>query len=80
MFVVALDEFDRVLYEDHSINRWAESLTLFAKIVKFRVFRTTPIILVLNRVDLLEKKLVAKEKEGVNLDDYFPELGLGTDY
>ena len=55
-------------------------MNLFRKTPNLKVFNSTPFVLILTRIDLLEKKLAAKEKEGANLDDYFPDLGLGNDY
>jgi GTPase SAR1 family protein len=57
IFVTALSEYDQVLYEDESVNRLKESLTLFDEICNSRWFRTTSMILFLNKRDLFATKL-----------------------
>ena len=39
-----------------------------------------PFVLLLNKIDLLVKKLERFEKQGVNLNDHFPTLRLGFKY
>jgi len=65
VFVAALSEFDQVLFEDETMNRFDEALDLFAQIVNSKWFKETSMILFLNKKDLFEKKL--KEK---NFADY----------
>lgn len=79
IFVAAVSEFNQKLFEDNNMSRTAETEQLFQNTVKFRVFRETPFALFLNKVDLLELKLKNMEEKGENLDDYFPQLNLGTD-
>jgi len=57
VFVAALPEYDQVLFEDESMNRMDEAITLFEQIVNSKWFRETAIILFLNKRDLFETKL-----------------------
>lgn len=58
VFVAAVSEYDEVLFEDSTMNRMAEALLLFSSICNSRWFQSTLIILFLNKIDKLEKKLV----------------------
>lgn len=80
IFVASISEFDQKLFEDARVNRIDESLQLFKKSTNFLVFRETPFVLFLNKQDLLEDKLKKLKAQNANLDDYFPSLGLGTNY
>lgn len=68
MFVFAVLEYDQTLYEDNRVNRMHESFALFNALCNSRWFIKTPFILILNKVDLLQKKLPRS-----NIKDYFPE-------
>ncbi|CAO3665718.1 unnamed protein product [Rhizopus stolonifer] len=57
LFLVAISEYDQVLFEDSSVNRLQESLTLFDSICNSRWFLKTSIILFLNKMDLFKEKL-----------------------
>ncbi|ORY96375.1 G-alpha protein [Syncephalastrum racemosum] len=57
VFLVAISEYDQVLFEDASVNRLQESLTLFDSICNSRWFIKTSIILFLNKIDLFAEKL-----------------------
>ncbi|KAG8957754.1 guanine nucleotide-binding protein subunit alpha [Tulasnella sp. 419] len=57
IFIVSLSEYDQVLYEDDSVNRMTEALTLFDAVVNSRWFVKSSIILFLNKIDLLQMKL-----------------------
>lgn len=50
IFLVAISEYDQMLYEDESINRMQEALVLFDSICNSRWFIRTSIILFLNKV------------------------------
>ncbi|SAL99838.1 hypothetical protein [Absidia glauca] len=56
LFMVALSEFDQVLFEDASINRLSESLSLFASICNTPWFVHTSFILLFNKTDLFKQK------------------------
>ena len=53
LFLVAISEYDQMLYEDESINRMQEALVLFDSICNSRWFVRTSIILFLNKVSLV---------------------------
>jgi hypothetical protein len=68
LFVAAVSEYDEVLFEDEDVNRITESLELFDQICNSRWFRNTPMILFLNKIDILERKLKKSP-----ITDYYPE-------
>ncbi|XP_024154910.1 guanine nucleotide-binding protein G(q) subunit alpha isoform X1 [Oryzias melastigma] len=68
MFLVALSEYDQVLAESSSENRMEESMALFKTIISYEWFKDSSIILFLNKIDLLEEKIMHS-----HLVDYFPE-------
>lgn len=51
-----------------SKNRMEESLALFQTIIKYKWFKDSSVILFLNKIDLLEEKIMYS-----HLVDYFPE-------
>jgi len=57
LFVGVLSEYDLVLYEDENMNRMEETLNLFDEICNSRWFRSTAIILFLNKRDMFEEKI-----------------------
>jgi len=57
LFVGVLSEYDLVLYEDETMNRMIETLTLFDEILNSRWFKETSVILFLNKCDLFEEKI-----------------------
>eukprot|EP00095_Tigriopus_kingsejongensis_P000167 snap_masked-scaffold487_size158652-processed-gene-0.17 protein:Tk00167 transcript:snap_masked-scaffold487_size158652-processed-gene-0.17-mRNA-1 annotation:"hypothetical protein" len=57
LFVVAISEYNQVLFEDGKTNRMWESLKLFESIVNNAFFVKTSFILFLNKVDLFEEKI-----------------------
>jgi guanine nucleotide-binding protein G(i) subunit alpha len=75
VFLVALSEYDQMLYEDESVNRMQEALTLFDSICNSRWFVKTSIILFLNKIDLFQEKLQYSP-----LKDYFPDFTGGANY
>jgi len=60
VFVAALSEYDQVLFEDETMNRMDEALTLFDQIANSKWFKQTAMILFLNKKDLFEEKLKKK--------------------
>lgn len=80
LYVAAMSEFDQKLFEDNTVDRYAETKELFGKTLRFLPLRKLPFVLFLNKQDLLIDKLQKLEKRGENLDKYFPSLNLGTDY
>ena len=57
IFVASISEYNQVLFEDHTTNRFVEALDLFEEIVNSKYFIETAMILFLNKRDLLRKKL-----------------------
>lgn len=76
LFLVAIQEFDQSLYEDESVNRLQESVTLFESVANSRYFANSSIILFLNKIDLFQQKLRA----GTQLRDYCPDYTGENDY
>lgn len=68
MFLVALSEYDQVLVESANENRMEESMALFRTIINYEWFKDSSVILFLNKIDLLEEKIMHS-----HLVDYFPE-------
>ncbi|XP_067105789.1 guanine nucleotide-binding protein G(q) subunit alpha-like [Osmerus mordax] len=68
MFLVALSEYDQVLVESDNENRMEESKALFRTIITYQWFKESSVILFLNKIDLLEEKIMFS-----HLVDYFPE-------
>ncbi|KAF8718535.1 hypothetical protein AX14_011803 [Amanita brunnescens Koide BX004] len=75
VFLVSLSEYDQMLYEDESVNRMQEALTLFDSICNSRWFVKTSIILFLNKIDLFAEKLPVSP-----LSDYFQDYTGGNNY
>jgi len=75
VFLVSLSEYDQMLYEDESVNRMQEALTLFDSICNSRWFVKTSIILFLNKIDLFAEKLPNSP-----MGDYFPDYTGGDNY
>ena len=57
VFVAALSEFDQMLFEDENQSRLVEAIDLWSQIVNSKWFKTSSVILFLNKKDLFEKKL-----------------------
>jgi len=70
LFVTAISEFDQACFEDETTNRMTESLVLFDGIVNNQFFKTIPVILFLNKRDLLDAKLT----KGVSFASQFPDF------
>ena len=58
-----------MLAEDEETNRMIESIRLFKTILDYAFFKTTNIVLFLNKTDLLEEKI---KRSPIPLD-HFPE-------
>jgi len=57
LYVVAVNEYDQLCFEDNETNRLMEALDLFEDIVNSEWFADIPIILFLNKKDLLLEKI-----------------------
>eukprot|EP00161_Ancyromonas_sigmoides_P025489 TRINITY_DN854_c0_g1_i1.p1 TRINITY_DN854_c0_g1~~TRINITY_DN854_c0_g1_i1.p1 ORF type:complete len:350 (+),score=139.46 TRINITY_DN854_c0_g1_i1:60-1109(+) len=75
LFVASLSDYNQVLYEDTTTNRMHESIHLFDTICTNDLFKDTPIILFLNKVDLFREKIALHD-----LKCCFPEYTGGCDY
>lgn len=67
IFLVALSEYDQVLFESHTENRLTESVALFETIITSAWFQESSTILFLNKKDLLAEKITKS-----HLATYFP--------
>ncbi|KAG8454794.1 hypothetical protein GDO86_001131 [Hymenochirus boettgeri] len=68
IYLASLSEYDQKLEENQSDNRMRESLALFRNILELPWFQDTPIILFLNKTDLLEDKVCFSD-----FANYFPK-------
>ncbi|KAF2153915.1 G-protein alpha subunit [Myriangium duriaei CBS 260.36] len=75
LFLVAISEYDQLLFEDETVNRMQEALTLFDSICNSRWFVKTSIILFLNKIDRFKEKLPVSP-----MKNYFPDYEGGGDY
>ncbi|KAI9734583.1 MAG: guanine nucleotide-binding protein subunit alpha [Cirrosporium novae-zelandiae] len=75
LFLVAISEYDQLLFEDETVNRMQEALTLFDSICNSRWFVRTSIILFLNKIDRFKEKLPVSP-----MKNYFPDYEGGADY
>jgi len=67
--------YNLTLFEDDRVNRLLEALTLFEEICNCKYFHSTPLILFLNKSDLLKKKI-----QKVDIADYFDDYDGGKDF
>ncbi|KAG0209146.1 guanine nucleotide-binding protein subunit alpha [Mortierella sp. GBA30] len=75
VFLVAISEYDQLLFEDETVNRMQEALTLFDSICNSRWFVKTSIILFLNKIDRFKEKLPISP-----MNKYFPDFEGGDNY
>lgn len=69
IYLASLSEYDQQLEENRLENRMRESLALFKSIMELPWFRDCPIILFLNKTDLLQEKICFSD-----LATYFPKF------
>ena len=74
LFLVAISEYDQLLFEDETVNRMQEALTLFDSICNSRWFIKTSIILFLNKIDRFKEKLPVSP-----MQNYFPDYEGGPE-
>lgn len=70
LFLASSSEFDQKLIEDKRVNRLEESRNIFDTIVNHRTFAEVSTILFLNKMDLLEDKVIRKK---VDISRYFED-------
>lgn len=75
IFCAAVCEYMQVLREDETQNRLQEAIMLFDEVVNSIWFSRTPIILFLNKVDLLQDRLPLYK-----LSECFPSYTGGDNY
>lgn len=68
IFLVALSEYDQILFESDNENRMEESKALFKTIITYPWFQNSSVILFLNKKDLLEEKIMVS-----HIGDYFAD-------
>ena len=59
LFCASINEYDKVLKEDLCTNSLAESLTVFESIINSSWFESKAIVVFLNKIDLLQSKLMS---------------------
>ncbi|KAJ3069809.1 hypothetical protein HDU98_007139, partial [Podochytrium sp. JEL0797] len=69
IYLVAINSYDQVCFEDTSANRMVESLNVFKSMCNHPMFKSTAIILFMNKIDLFRTKL-----ETAMIADHFPEF------
>jgi len=70
IFLVAVSEYNQVLWEDANTNRLIESQNVFKEMLNNEYFTETKFILFLNKKDLFETKI----KDGQHLKTNFPKF------
>lgn len=68
LFVLAISEYDQMLFEDERVNRMHEAMMLFDSLCNSKWFINTPFILFLNKIDLFEEKVKRSP-----IRKYFPD-------
>ncbi|XP_028308421.1 guanine nucleotide binding protein (G protein) alpha v1 [Gouania willdenowi] len=71
LFVVSLSGYDMTLMEDPAMNRLQESKRLFSSICNNVFFRSTSMILFMNKIDLFQDKIL---HSGRHLRFYLPQF------
>ncbi|KAI0275481.1 G-alpha-domain-containing protein [Gloeopeniophorella convolvens] len=71
IFLAPISAFDQVLTEDPRVNRLEDSLLLWRAVVSNKLLEKVPIVLFLNKCDLLQEKLEA----GVQLKNHLITYG-----
>ncbi|ORY51632.1 guanine nucleotide-binding protein G(t) subunit alpha-1-like protein [Rhizoclosmatium globosum] len=74
IFLIAISAFDQTCTEDNETNRTihfsvVESLNLFQSICNHAMFRTTSMVVFMNKIDIFKDKL-----ETVKVSSYFPDF------
>jgi guanine nucleotide-binding protein G(i) subunit alpha len=74
VYVATLSEFNQKCSEDEITNRMLESLNVFEDLLLENNFKETPILLLLNKLDIFTQKIAKKD-----LSCVFPEYKGGND-
>lgn len=77
IYIISLSEYDEILYEEdvQLENAMIESLSVFESTINGEFFKETPIFLLFNKEDVLERKMKKEDK----LKDLFPSYKGGQD-
>merc|ERR1711991_599597 len=75
IFCVAMNEYDMKLYEDENVNRMHEAIQLFDEICNSKWFKSTSMILFLNKSDLFKDKI-----QNVDMNVCFSDYTGGKSY
>jgi len=71
IFLVPIGAFDQYLEEDSTVNRIDDSIQLFTSICSNKLLKRVHLVLLLNKTDLLKRKLAA----GTKVQQYIPSYG-----
>ncbi|CAL1707688.1 unnamed protein product [Somion occarium] len=71
IFLVSMADFDQSLPDDPQVNRFADSFTLWKTVCENKLIAQTPVMLLLNKADLLQEKLSA----GIFFAQFVKEFG-----
>lgn len=77
IWCISCSEFDEKCYEDFATNRLVESLQLFEETVNNKWFFNTPVLLFMNKMDLLKEK-VENGKFNSHFQDFEGEATVAT--
>lgn len=75
LFISSLAGYDQQMVEDTKTNRMTDAIHLFEIVSNHKLLRNVAIILFLNKVDLLERKI---QKSSVQ--KYFPDLAMKREF
>lgn len=70
IFLAPISCFDQVLAEDPNVNRLADSVQLWTSIVSNKLLTDTPLVLFLNKCDLLKTKIEAGSRFAKHIISY----------
>jgi len=70
LFFASLADYNEMLEEDVTVNRLHESVKLFKALVRYKGNANKSFILILNKMDLFERKLI---HEKIKLSDYYED-------
>ncbi|KAJ3426254.1 guanine nucleotide-binding protein g(o) subunit alpha [Anaeramoeba flamelloides] len=75
IFVIALDSYSQKLFEEHSVNRMTECISVFEQTVNNEFFKKKRLVILLNKIDLFKEKL-----KKVKIKEAFPDYEGENDF
>eukprot|EP01155_Anaeramoeba_flamelloides_P017440 Anaeramoba_flamelloidesa567439_42.p1 GENE.a567439_42~~a567439_42.p1 ORF type:complete len:323 (-),score=62.80 a567439_42:49-1017(-) len=75
IFVIALDSYSQKLFEEHSVNRMTECISVFEQTVNNEFFKKKDLVILLNKIDLFKEKL-----KKVKIKEAFPDYEGENDF